>query len=337
MRYRDVEDFFGVGSRLRQRARARLGHEIGVAKFQRHRFASHIVLAQPGGDRFGEIQKCFAHHFRIVGIFEKGRLVSDRLRFVMRDHFSRVDTTRELQDVVAVFSHRQTTRLDAPKISDRATAELVETLGRLRPDTPESFHREGSEKIELLTGCDNDETVGLIDVGGNLREKFVGSYSNRSFEPHLLKDVLFDFLRKNLSFLRAANHRDVDKSFVYRKRLDEVAVASQDRHDALRDRAVLLHVSAKINALRTKPISARYGHRGIDSKLPRFIGRGRHHSPPRTTIGIGPHNDRLPPNLRMVPLLHRRVERVHIYMQDQHSGFRYSELRTVPTCHSRDR
>ena len=52
---------------------------------------------------------------------------------------------------------------------------------------------------------------------------------------------------------------------------------------------------------------------GAPAKRPRLVTAGGHYA---TTIGLPTDDDGLAPQLRMIPLLHRRIDGIHVDMDD---------------------
>jgi hypothetical protein len=80
--------------------------------------------------------------------------------------------------------------------------------------------------------------------------------------------------------------------------------------------------------LRASPFRDDGSHGGMDPEAARFIAR-RSHDPtlPRATNG-----HRLTPQLGIVALLDRRIERIHVDMNDLRSSFRAPALSAETSC-----
>ena len=79
-----------------------------------------------------------------------------------------------------------------------------------------------------------------------------------------------------------------------------------------RHRAVQLHIAGNKNHIRTEPGRFDRRHSRTNTEFTRLIARSRHHAAlPGTS-----HDQRTPPKLRMFPLFDRRIESVHIDMDD---------------------
>ncbi len=83
------------------------------------------------------------------------------------------------------------------------------------------------------------------------------------------------------------------------------------------DSGILFHVGAHIDALRTKLPGLRYRLRRMHTEFPGFIRTGCDNPAPLSILRIRSHNDRLPFVLRVIPLLHCRIESIHVHMQNR--------------------
>ena len=116
--------------------------------------------------------------------------------------------------------------------------------------------------------------------------------------------------------LRREDPGQVQVGLVEPDHLDRLDVAPQHLHHLRRGLAVGGEVRRQIDRVRQSPPRHRRRHRRVDpGQLPRLIARRRHHRPrPRPA-----DHHRLPPQLRPLAQLDRRVEGVHIQMCD-HTG-----------------
>jgi hypothetical protein len=92
-----------------------------------------------------------------------------------------------------------------------------------------------------------------------------------------------------------------------------------DRHNGVGFRPVRLHPGAQEHPGRTQPPGGHARHGGAHPESPGLVTRGADHA----ALGRrGPDDHRFAPQRRLVALLHRGEERVHIQMQDhpEHPG-----------------
>jgi hypothetical protein len=101
---------------------------------------------------------------------------------------------------------------------------------------------------------------------------------------------------------------DIEIGLVKRQRLDDCGVLGEDLADLKADRLIDLEARPHEDQVRTLTFSGHRRHRRADPELPRFVAGGGDDAAFR-----GPaYGDRLAAKLRIVPLLDRRVEGVHV-------------------------
>ena len=95
---------------------------------------------------------------------------------------------------------------------------------------------------------------------------------------------------------------------VQRQRLDDRRVLGEDLADLLGDRLVDLEARLHEDQVRTLPLRGHRRHGRPDAELAGFVARRRHDAP----LAGSADGDRLAAEIRIVPLLDRRVEGVHV-------------------------
>ena len=105
---------------------------------------------------------------------------------------------------------------------------------------------------------------------------------------------------------------DIEIGLVEGQRLDEWRVAGEDRPDLLRDLLIDLKARLHKNEAGTPALGRDRRHRRVDAERSRLVAGRSHHS-----SGVwAAHSHRLAAKLRIVALLDRRVERIHIDVND---------------------
>ncbi len=107
--------------------------------------------------------------------------------------------------------------------------------------------------------------------------------------------------------------RDVEESLVERERLDERGDLAKDREDLARGLTVLAEVGTHDDELRTQPHGPRHRQRRPHPESSRFVARRRDDAAAFRAPADG---NRPSAQRRVVPLLDRRVERVHVHVKD---------------------
>ena len=104
---------------------------------------------------------------------------------------------------------------------------------------------------------------------------------------------------------------DVQIGFVEAQGLDEVGIVGEDRADLARNLPVNVEARLDEDQLGAFPFGGNRRHRRSDAERARLVARGGHHSAMPAT-----DSDRLPLQLRIIALFDRRVEGVHVDMDD---------------------
>src|SRR5579872_706075 len=209
-------------------------------------------------------------------------------------------------------------------VADRANAQPIEGFTGDASHAPQSADRKRIEKTLDTGRIDNDEPVGLLDIAGDLGEKFIGGDADRRDEPQALSDLALDapadFNRRTEEQLAP---RHVDKRFVERERLDDRRKAIQDLANLFGHLGIKIEPGAQHDCVRTKPERGRCGHGAMNAELANGIIRRRHHAAP---LGRPPDNERLPHELGPLAFLDRGVEGIHVDVEDHDDS--YPELLT---------
>src|SRR5271170_4183334 len=106
--------------------------------------------------------------------------------------------------------------------------------------------------------------------------------------------------------------RNIEIGFIKRQRFDEVSVPTKDITHLSGHSSITGKIRREKDGARTEAFGTNGGHRGMHTELPRFVRRRADDgavSPPRD-------NDWLAAQLRIVPLLDRRIKCIHVDMYD---------------------
>ena len=219
-----------------------------------------------------------------------------------------------------------------PQIERGENPELVHLRGGRRPDSVKPLHRQRFDKARSHRGRDDEETVGLAMVGGELGEELVVGDAGRRRQLGLGADLRpdpFGNLGRGRDALQIFGH--VEIGFVERQRLDDRRVLREDRADL--QRHLLVDVEPRLHEDQVGAFSARRHrrHRRADTELARLIaGRGHHAACPRAA-----DRNRLAAQLRIVALLHGRIERIHVHVDDLAGTFGLGLRLAAPICRRR--
>ncbi len=173
----------------------------------------------------------------------------------------------------------------------------------------EFAHRQSRDERRPLFRGDDEQAIGLALVRRHLRQELVVGHARRSGEPGLGKNGranVFRRLRRRLAVLEKIG--EVEIGFVQRQRFDQRRVAGEYVANLQRHRTVHVEARRGENQLRAFALRRHRGHGGMDAKGARLIARRRNDAA-RAAIA---HGQRLAAENRIVALLHRREERVHV-------------------------
>jgi hypothetical protein len=164
-----------------------------------------------------------------------------------------------------------------------------------------------------LLGRDDVLPVRFAVIGGELRQKFVVGDAGGGVEAGHLLDLGADRERDVAGQRNVLEvFGDVEVGLVERERLDDRRVLGEDLADLLRDRLVDREARLHEDQVGTLPLRRHRWHGRPDSELASFVAGCRHDAP----FAGAADCDRLAPQVRIVPLLDRRIERVHVHMDD---------------------
>ena len=203
------------------------------------------------------------------------------------------------------------------KVTAGLDAEPLHLRRRHRPDPVEARHRQRFDPRLAHVGRHRELSVGLAMVRREFRQEFVVRYARRCRQPGLRQNARADFLGGQPGGRDPApvgGHIQI--RLIKRQRLDEIAIVGEDRVDLLRDGAVHFETRPHEHQIGATPERSDRRQRGLHPEGARLIARRRHHA----ARGAMPDRDRLAAERRIVALLHRGEERVHVDMDDLPDG-----------------
>ena len=196
----------------------------------------------------------------------------------------------------------------------------MHALLRSPPYAPEGLHRKLCDEVQGLVGVDRAESIRLTCIRGHLSEELIIRHSRRSRQPEFGADTLTDLLGdldgKRLSDLIL---RDIEEGFIQRDRLDLVRIVTEDSVNGARDLLIALKVRGHKRDMRTAPASLSPRHRRAYTEAPSLVARSTDHP----SMLLPPDGDGDTTQLRMIMLLYRGIEGIHIDVYDlAHEGGR---------------
>ena len=152
----------------------------------------------------------------------------------------------------------------ADDVPDLVKTQLVKLVRGSRAHAPQALDRKVSEELLFVSERDLHQTVGFVQVGGDLGEKFVGCDSDGCAKSLLFSNAP-SYLESELPTLPeqpyASGH--VEKSFVDRDLFHEISKSLENLHDPTGNLLVLAHIASQVNSLRAPSVGSTDGHRGM--------------------------------------------------------------------------
>ena len=207
----------------------------------------------------------------------------------------------------------QRLRTGSGDVADRMKSSPPQGLLRHLADAPQAAHRQGRQDVPFLAVRNPHQPVRLFQVRRQLGQKFIRPDAGRSDEARRPPDILLDRLGNVDDIWIFQSHaRHIQKGFVQRQGLYERRVMGQDEPNLMRNTPIMGHAHRQEHAVRAKPAGQLHAHGRMHAELPRLIRRRRDDAASRQSAD----DDRHPPQGRIVPLLDRRIKRVHIDVHD---------------------
>ena len=282
---------------------------------------------QPRPDLFADAVQLLLQAQPVVDVLGEGRLGAQRLADPIRRDGPVVDPPRITVVGVARLSELVHERrlLPLPQVRSRADPQAVHPLGRHRPNPEKAFDgKRRHERLDLGRG-DGEQSVGFAVIRGYFRQHLVHRDARRSREVRLGEDPRLDLP----GYERRRTHvRDIQKGLVQRQRLDQIRIFAEDGADLLRNGLVDLETRRNEDQIGAQPSGDGRRKRRMHAVGAGFVA-GRSHHAPRSVVS---HGDRTSPQRRVVALLHRGKEGVHVDMYDlarRHRRFRFILLQVI--------
>ena len=107
-----------------------------------------------------------------------------------------VDSMCQLPEVFPLRTKTVFQGIDGPlaKLTDGANAELLKDLAPLFPDTPEPLDGQRIKELFDLIRLHDQESIGLLDVAGDLGQTLVGGHTNRDDQADFFPNDFLDLL-----------------------------------------------------------------------------------------------------------------------------------------------
>ena len=159
---------------------------------------------------------------------------------------------------------------------------------------------------------------GLFPARRDLREKLVGRDARRRGQAGVGANAFLQPARdRRRERLAPRVLRDVQVRLVERQRLDERRHLAEDREHGVRRGLVAREIRPHDDERRAEAHGLGHRHRRADAERARLVARRRHDA---AAIRLAADGQRLAAQRRVVALLDRRVERVHVDVEDPAHG-----------------
>ena len=317
-RPRSAEDRLDVVGRARPAHLA--AHQPEVRELELHvdRPRAHSLGLEALDDPFGKLSKRCLELGSVADIALERGFRRDRLRRLAAIDGRAVATLGQPLEDGAADSECLDEALGfiRGQLSDRAHTHGVKPLLGLGAEAGDGADGERSEKVGFGAWLDKHQAVRLSRAAGDLGDEFRGGRAHRRRQPNLGVDLELDPAR-NLVRRRgpvACSGGHVEIGLVEGDTLDQLGrgEAAED----LMDEPACLAISGAIgidnHQLWAQLQSLVKRHRRAHAESARLVGSSHDDRPPRAPG----HRDRYPAELGVVALVHRRVERVEVDVED---------------------
>ncbi len=238
------------------------------------------------------------------------------------DHGPVVEAQRHPVEPVAVGLADQSYELRLSglrQVVDGGHAGAPEMVAGGRPDPRQHADRQGGQQIPFGAGLDEDEAVRLGLLRGDLGEHLGARESDGAAETRHRVDGRPQPLPRRAGrgrVVRRPPGLQVHERLVQAQRFHQGRQPSQQAHHLLAHRAVQGEAGHQIRRVGREPPGLRGGHRRVHPEPPGLVRGGGDHAPGSEAA----HHDRLAAQTRFSRLLRRRVEGVHVQVEDGGRG-----------------
>ena len=299
----------------RSRLRARGADlEIGIFDLESHRSAANLLLGDPAPDGLADPLQLGGERGFVGEVLEEGVLGADRLPRPVGLDLPVAEAAGEVVIIVAAGAEivgEEGAALSA-KVGAGDDSEARHLLRGLRADAVEARDRKRSDERLALARRHHAQAVRLVLVAGKLGEELVVGDPGRGGEAGLGADPGADLLGDDggdADPLQVLG--DVEIGLVERERLDQLRIVGEDRADLLGDGAIGIEARLDEDEPGAAALRARRGHGRADAIVARLVARRSDHA-----AHSAADRDRLAAQRRIVALLDRGVEGVHVDMDD---------------------
>src|SRR5947208_14650038 len=301
---------------------SRVDLEIRIFRLERHRAKGVLLMAQLFVKGLHQGLEFRPERLVARDVVLERRLRADRLRWTARFHdLSCVATHRDIVDILTERTEQlyEILTIVLLYVADRLQADLLEPIGGLGTDAQDLPDGERSEEFHDVVRKDDGEPIGLFEIGGDLRGCLRRGDADGAGESLLLAERGLELHGEFPSpvVVAATTGRHIEVALLDPGGLEVVGEPPQEFHDLAAHTAIELEVRGDEDGVGAQPNRLDTRHRRPHAEFPRFVARGEDDAS-GMLARIGPDDDRLPFELRILADFHRSVEGVHVHME-QHS------------------
>jgi hypothetical protein len=307
----------------------RAGDEVAAADLDHDTAGREPLCAQPGAHPVGEVHEFRAKSRWFRDVRSEGLLCADLLLVPVRHDGLLVDAGCALPDEfgMAAEYRAQLRHFCKPQLAERANAQRLDPGRRLRAQPGQPADRQRVEYRVDLGGAHDDESVGLLEVGGDLGHELVRRHADRCCERGSLADHALDLPRDPfpVSVQRRAR-RDVEESLVQRQSLHQRRELVEDAEDLARNRLVVRHPRRDAQGLRAAAQGFAHRHGRAHAKAAHLVARGRDDTP----CACAAHDHGAAAQRCVVALFDGCIKGIHVHVQDHPPIHSCSESARLP-------
>ena len=298
-----------------------VGRKVAEANLDRDRLRIQTLGAQPPPNFVGLAEQLRLDRLHTDDVLGESLFLANRLRRTIDLDFAVVDAVTQSMPTSSAITEIANELPFACKlqVAESCVATRAQLLGGNRADAPHALDRKRRESsgkrwfaafVELVQ---LDKRVRLAQITGDLGAELVVSHADRASQLKLRAHRSANRLADRAARAEQSERRsDIDEGFVEAERLDVGRVAAENLMNCPRNCGVRFEARRGHHRLRTKPHGLTHRHGAATAKLSCFVTGGTNNASPLKTSD----QHWLSAQRRIVALLDRCVERVHINMEN---------------------
>lgn len=294
---------------------SRLGDEVVATNFDRHATRIDFFGAQACSDLVGETGEFRRQGRRFRKVGGEGVFCAHRFVVPIRIDRTIVDPCGTSLPALPVGAEQraQFTLARASQRAQGGDAGGHDLVALFASESGQSLYRQGIEDCMDAIFRHHRQPVGLLEIGGDLGDEFVGRDADGGRESRAFAYAALDLARDGdgVAFESAAC-RDVEIGFVERQTLHERRELVEHGEHLCRHFGITRHARAHADGMRTQLQRAADRHRRAHAEFAHLVTRSRDDA----ATARAADDQRQTDELGAVALFDRGVERVHVDVQN---------------------